>query len=113
MEEEQGIVSGKVIHSHIDYIDWLWYSVITVTGVGYGDYYPKTTFGKIVGGLLSVCGMLLFCMAATQLVYKFVDVYYMPDVLGYTSRGKKREVITAIRDEFLQDIQQTKGNYHQ
>ena len=55
--------------------------------------------------------MLLFCMAATQLVYKFVDVYYMPDVLGYTSKGKKREVITDIRDDFLQDIQISKGNF--
>ena len=58
-----------------------------------------------------MCGMLLFCMAATQLVYKFVDVYYMPDVLGYTSKGKKREVITDIRDDFLQDIQISKGNF--
>ena len=109
-EEEQHHVTTLEPHG-FDYFTWLWYSIITVTGVGYGDYYPHTTVGKVLGGFLSVCGMLLFCMAATQMVYRFVDVYYMPDVLGYTSKGRKREMITAIRDEFLQDAEETRGGY--
>jgi voltage-gated potassium channel len=36
----------------------LWWSFVTITTVGYGDYYPVTVAGKIVGVLL-VCGGLV------------------------------------------------------
>ena len=106
------LVQQEEAHLHIteaepthafDFFTWLWYAVITVTGVGYGDYLPHSTLGRIFGGTLSVCGMLLFCLAATQMVHRFVDVYYMPDVLGYTSKGRKREMICNIRDEYLEN----------
>ena len=29
--------------------DGLWYSVVTLTTVGYGDYYPVTSVGKVLG----------------------------------------------------------------
>ncbi len=32
--------------------DAIWYSVVTLTTVGYGDYYPITTGGKIIGFIL-------------------------------------------------------------
>ena len=67
--------------SGVHHFDWLWYSIITVTGVGYGDFHPHTMVGKLCGSFLAVVGVVLFCMAATQLVYNFVFIYYLPDVL--------------------------------
>jgi voltage-gated potassium channel len=40
--------------------DALWWSLATVTTVGYGDVYPKTTAGHIVGGVLMSSGIALF-----------------------------------------------------
>ena len=40
--------------------DGLWWAVTTVTSVGYGDYYPVTTPGRILGGILSVLGVTMF-----------------------------------------------------
>ncbi|MDA7899302.1 potassium channel family protein [Pirellulales bacterium] len=40
--------------------DALWWSVATVTTVGYGDKYPITVEGRFVAGLLMVAGVGLF-----------------------------------------------------
>jgi voltage-gated potassium channel len=40
--------------------DALWWSLATVTTVGYGDVYPKTTAGHIVGSVLMIAGIALF-----------------------------------------------------
>lgn len=37
--------------------DSLWYSMATITTVGYGDIYPITIGGRIVGMLLMICGI--------------------------------------------------------
>ena len=40
--------------------DALWWSVATITTVGYGDKYPITVEGRFVAGLLMVAGVGLF-----------------------------------------------------
>lgn len=40
--------------------DGMWWAVTTVTSVGYGDYYPVTTPGRILGGILSIFGVTMF-----------------------------------------------------
>ena len=47
-----------------DIFDALWYSVVTLTTVGYGDMYPHTSGGKLVGtvfilGSFSIFGFLI------------------------------------------------------
>lgn len=40
--------------------DALWWSIVTMTTVGYGDRYPVTTVGRIIASVLMVSGVGLF-----------------------------------------------------
>ncbi|WP_421735388.1 ion transporter [Cellulomonas sp.] len=40
--------------------DSLWYTVVTISTVGYGDQYPVTTAGRIVGAIIIVVGVGIF-----------------------------------------------------
>ncbi len=56
------------------WLDGIWWSLVTIFTVGYGDYVPHTPIGKIVGMLLILLGtgfcsyfMILF---ATEMMNK-------------------------------------------
>src|SRR5581483_8312771 len=50
--------------------DAMWYSIVTMSTVGYGDLSPKTTLGKFIGVALMLSGMsLLFLFTATIASY--------------------------------------------
>jgi len=51
--------------------DALWWGVVTMTTVGYGDVVPVTSLGKVVAGLLMVCGIGLFALPAAILAAGF------------------------------------------
>jgi voltage-gated potassium channel len=44
---------GTVPHS-------LWWAVVTLTTTGYGDEVPQTALGRLLGGLVMVCGIATF-----------------------------------------------------
>jgi voltage-gated potassium channel len=51
--------------------DALWWSVVSVTTVGYGDFYPVTQDGKAVAGIMMFVGIVLFS-SLTALVAAWV-----------------------------------------
>ena len=55
----------------------IWWSIITVTTVGYGDATPSTAAGYIIGGLCAVCGILLFAMPIAIVATTFDDLSFL------------------------------------
>ena len=51
----------------------MWWSVITLTTVGYGDAVPVTAWGRILAGLMAVMGIGLFALPAGILGSGFVQ----------------------------------------
>ena len=42
--------------------DALWWALVTISTVGYGDHFPVTEAGKVVAAVLIICGVGLFGM---------------------------------------------------
>ena len=51
----------------------LWWGVMTLTTVGYGDVYPITSAGKLLGALTAVLGIGLFVLPAGVLASGFTE----------------------------------------
>ena len=90
-------VNGSSIHT---LTDALWYSIVTLTTVGYGDYYPISSFGKIIGSVFVIASMGLLLGLVSKVTEHFNMIserkkmgYYGTDfenhiiVLGWNSFG--------------------------
>ncbi|MCW5748803.1 MAG: ion transporter [Alphaproteobacteria bacterium] len=53
----------------------LWWSIATLTTVGYGDVYPMTVFGRILAGVTAIAAIGLIAMPTGILASAFSDVF--------------------------------------
>lgn len=53
----------------------LWWGVITLTTVGYGDVYPQTLAGKVCSGVTAIAGIGLIAMPAGILAAAFSEAF--------------------------------------
>ena len=70
----------------------MWWSIVTLTSVGYGDVVPLTSVGKMIGGFIMFLGVGLVALPAAILAGKFADELQI-----------RRERIERLVTEYLQD----------
>lgn len=51
----------------------MWWSIVTLTTVGYGDVFPVTTFGKVCAAFIAVLGIGMFALPTGILGASFVE----------------------------------------
>lgn len=56
----------------------IWWAVVTVTSVGYGDMIPVTTLGKILTSVITLSGLAIFALPAGIITAGFLDEMRKP-----------------------------------
>jgi len=51
----------------------MWWAIVTLATVGYGDIFPITPLGKFIGGLVVVTGIAIFALPAAILSAGFIE----------------------------------------
>lgn len=51
----------------------MWWGIVTLTTVGYGDVYPITAAGRLLGAVIAILGIGMFALPAAILGSGFVD----------------------------------------
>ena len=49
------------------FFDALWWSTATITTVGYGDIFPVTAAGRIIGAMTMVVGISTFAVVTAKI----------------------------------------------
>lgn len=70
---EQGKVVGDSDQMFSQFFDGLWWTVVTITTVGYGDKYPVTEIGKIFAIFLMFIGVIVTSTLSGTIASIFVD----------------------------------------
>jgi voltage-gated potassium channel len=51
----------------------MWWAIATLTTVGYGDIYPITAIGRVLGSAVAILGIGLFALPTAIVGSGFVD----------------------------------------
>lgn len=60
----------------------MWWGVVTLTTLGYGDVYPITLLGRIMGGVFALSGILLVALPTAILGAAFIEEMRDEDLKG-------------------------------
>merc|ERR1712223_1372018 len=98
------VIMGMLIFSGLAYVseknepgtrfvsmpEALYWAIITMTSVGYGDISPTTGFGKIVGSACAICGVLCISLPIPIIVNNFNKFYEKAKIEEEIEAKRKR-----------------------
>ena len=89
--------------SILTFFDAFWYSIVTLTTVGYGDTYPVTFYGKIVGLIMILLslGLLTYVLG---LITRNVQEYMEKKKMGHYGTNYTDHIVIIGWNEFAEMI---------
>ena len=86
-----GVVEWLVDPAMGNFRDSLWWAIVTVTTVGYGDVVPTSTAGRLVGSVLMIAGVSAIPITTSLVVSVFVN----------RAQTHQRQLDTKQREELM------------
>lgn len=103
------ITGCGMLYDHFEgkqFWDSLWWASVTATTVGYGDFYPKTTGGRVAGMML-MFGMVMFVLPilTALIVTRLIENHDL------FSDDEQRRLMTQVEEihTMLGETHRTKG----
>ncbi|WP_405306239.1 NAD-binding protein [Methanobrevibacter sp.] len=90
-----GIVGTHYIMK-INWVDSIYYAVITMTTVGYGDYLPTTGIQKIFATTLAIGGVALLAY-----VFNIILTNFREKMSKYSQGARKMKAIEIMKDYYI------------
>lgn len=99
------MVASSIIMLHVERVegsnikdgyDALWWSLTTVTTVGYGDRFPVTQQGRMVAGILMALGIALYATFTAFISAKIMAVH---ERLANTEREAIHDEVRKLREQ--------------
>ncbi|XP_051886866.1 potassium voltage-gated channel subfamily D member 2 isoform X2 [Pristis pectinata] len=89
-----------------------WYTIVTMTTLGYGDMVPKTIAGKIFGSICSLSGVLVIALPVPVIVSNFSRIYHQNQRADKRKAQKKARLarIRAAKSGSANAYMQSKHN---
>jgi len=98
-------IQGSKINS---FGDALWWSIVTVTTVGYGDIYPITTLGRIIASILMIIGIMILGLFISTLGNSLIESRLnkfrnqsVSDAIDNNDENKNNKIIAIKNKEMM------------
>ncbi|CAA6605483.1 Cyclic nucleotide-binding protein [Rhodospirillaceae bacterium LM-1] len=84
--------------------DAMWWGVVTLATVGYGDVVPHTSLGKLMGGVSAVMGLCMFALPAGILASAFSQEMKKRDFVITWTMVAKVPLFSGLNASIIADI---------
>ncbi|WP_321422539.1 ion channel [uncultured Methanobacterium sp.] len=91
------IVESGVNPEVPSYESAIWYAIVSMTTVGYGDIVPVTLIGHIIGTILILTGMGYLSLVTATLAFSFIEIFRKESKKSSNKLGKTAE---GLRESF-------------
>ena len=89
-------IAGSMIIMHLNFVDSIYYSVVTMATVGYGDYTPHTGIQKIFAVTLALGGVALLAY-----VFNIILTSFQERMSEYSKGARKMKTINNMEDYYI------------